>query len=261
MFCTLCSGNFPKALEWYSKSLRLCEDGRAYGNRAQCLINLAHAKAWNGDTGFAVKTVYERAKGDAIQAMRLLPTQAKNYIRCAFSHMGAGDFPRALSVLRDGLRKCPRSGAIQGCIADLVTNGVKDQMAPFGSNPVCMWHSPPSPSTHSYTHSHPHSTHVKREKPTVCVVQTQERYQRLAWRDHQKEMELGHAGPIGKSCGWCYCVIPEEFQSTATCVMCCSSWREKDAAQTIRDKYLRLPRYATGWGFLIPGREIPAEGS
>merc|ERR1712150_187592 len=85
-----------------------------------------------------------------------------------------------------------------------------------------------------------------------------ERYKQLAWRDHQKEMALGHSAPIGRSCGWCHCVVPVEVQSNPLCIMCACAWREKEAAQAIRDKYLRLPPYATGWGFLIPGREIPA---
>ena len=209
-------GKFPQALKKYTRSLDMCEDGRAYGNRAQTLLKLAHAAAWEGQMLNAVRSNYNRARSDANTAVKMLPGLAKGYLRLAFAHMGMGDFPRALAALEDGNKACPSNSAIRDCLVDLRSKGVSSSI----SNP---YH------------------------------QDLARFQQLAMRDHQLAAES--PTPTEAFCGWCFIIMPAEFQGDPKCMMCRGKWAEKEAANSLRDTYLKLPPYAYGWGFKIPGRE------
>ena len=182
-------------------------------------MKLAHAAAWEGQMLNAVRSNYNRARSDANAAVKMLPGLAKGYLRLAFAHMGMGDFPRALAALEDGNKACPSNSAIRDCLVDLRSKGVSSSI----SNP---YH------------------------------QDLARFQQLAMRDHQLAAES--PTPTEAFCGWCFIIMPAEFQGDPKC-MCRGKWAEKEAANSLRDTYLKLPPYAYGWGFKISGRDPGVE--
>lgn len=127
-------GDFEKARDFYSHSIEVMEEYRAYANRSLCNLEigksiLKHEWENKGCYKRAIARWGEEAMSDASKAATMNPTFAKAYYRMALGHSMARDFPRARCDVEEGLKHCPGNGALELLLQELIALGVPNHFS------------------------------------------------------------------------------------------------------------------------------------
>ena len=99
------AGDLETAIREYTASLGAAEDGRGFNNRCLCYLDMAKRARARDAPKLKLQTRqwYQLAIHDAVRATGFDPPSAKAYFQHAISHIGFGDFPRALIAAEEGL--------------------------------------------------------------------------------------------------------------------------------------------------------------
>lgn len=131
-------GDYEKARDFYTQSLEVLEDYRAFANRSLCNLEIGKSiirSEWCRDGCYPPQIVRwgEEANTDALKASRMNPTFPKAYYRMALGHAMGRDFPRAKLDVKRGLKHCPDNAALTNLLEELTGLGVPDRTSsPFG---------------------------------------------------------------------------------------------------------------------------------